>query len=87
MSFTLVVLSNNTCLDCGGKCCIGLFPLWDGKEIKLLSVKEWNKFRKSMKEHKCCYFKNGLCSIHERKPRLCREARIGDPFCIEAINR
>lgn len=57
------------CRQCGG-CCRALFP------VELVDSEDIERFGKEALEYKdggCEYLEGNKCSIHETKPKVCKE--------------
>ena len=35
--------------------------------------------------NQCPKLVNGLCSIHETKPKICKDGKIGSQWCLNAV--
>jgi Fe-S-cluster containining protein len=68
--------SDVDCSDCGGKCCSmnWLIELTSDESKRLKNTEEYNRFFIERKKDNSCVYqlKNGMCSIHERRPTVCR---------------
>jgi len=84
-----------TCDDCGLCCMAMTTPPFTPEELKQLepelkeqvithrrSVRAWGGGKKTP----CMWLDllTGKCKHYEDRPSLCRNAKIGDPFCLEA---
>ena len=81
----------NECLDCGGKCCTGLIVIIeDDEEIFNDDTLTQNQYGlRTMitnKNLKCVALKDGKCSIYDKRPKVCRDFKIGNECCIEFRN-
>jgi len=76
----------NECFQCGGKCCIGIIEVRPEDEVyndENLTV-EYNGCRimKPDSHGYCVALKEGLCSIHEKRPKICRDFAVSSPCCL-----
>jgi Fe-S-cluster containining protein len=76
MLCTLPVFCNVCCQDMN-------HPPWNDDELKILSVKDWQIYWKAINEIKPCPYLRKGCSIHHRKPKVCRDFKVGSEYCLK----
>lgn len=81
---------NNDCEKCGGKCCVGIIDVYSTDEIfsdkSLICEIEGMKYDGAMKTDNnlvCIAFKNGKCSIYDKRPQVCRDFKVGSKCCLD----
>ena len=80
----------NNCIECHGKCCIGgdidVYPIDEVYNDNALVTEVFGKiFDKAMiiKDGVCIALVNGLCSIYDKRPLVCRLFTVGSDCCIK----
>lgn len=78
------------CKSCKGKCCMGIIDVephdvvfndssltrnFRGKRIMILN-----------KRYRCIALEDGICSIHEKKPSICRNVPPYSSYCKAILN-
>ena len=78
------------CEICGGACCKS-FLIWKGvfktdvsAWLALHGKEEGNGVRFDLQ---CSALKDGLCSIYDHRPEMCKTAKVGNRMCLDAIDR
>ena len=79
---------NNICASCGGKCCQGIIEVYSQDEIYYDKTLVWEdpscQFDRMMQmvNMQCIALKKGKCSIHDKRPQVCREFEVGCQRCV-----
>lgn len=80
------------CAACKGACCYLLVPLIE-EDLSHVpeELREQNEagqwFMKRQKTGACVALKDGLCTIYENRPKVCRDFQVGSYHCESARNR
>lgn len=75
------------CQECKGKCCVGIIEVYSSDEIfydeTLVCEAEDEQFDRRMQlvGMRCIALKDGKCSIHEKRPLVCRDFDVGCRRC------
>jgi Fe-S-cluster containining protein len=82
---------NKECMNCGGKCCIDTsIEVYGVNDVPLeyLNVRNNAFYMKKKKDHKTCIAltEDGLCSIYDSRPSVCRDFTVGCTFCNNLRN-
>ena len=80
---------DSLCEDCGGKCCVGIIEVMPDDDVYeddflAIDVPEHNRFRvmKTDGTNRCiALMSDGLCSIYDKRPSVCRRFEIGGECC------
>jgi Fe-S-cluster containining protein len=79
---------NQDCKECGGKCCVGIIEVFpNDKAYHDLSLsKEFKgEFQDRVmitdKDNKCIALKDGMCTIYEDRPDICKRFEFGSECC------
>lgn len=81
---------NSACVYCKGACCKSL--TLDLSRFPADAIR-WAAFHGELEEDrvrfrcKCQMLKNGLCSIYDNRPTICKDFAVGSRGCIEAIKK
>jgi len=89
-----MLIMNNDCEKCGGRCCTGIIDVYSSDEIfydnTLTTHMEEIPYDKVMimdDNLKCIALKNGKCSIYEKRPLVCQEFKVGCSCCLNFQNK
>ena len=82
------------CFECRGACCESIIIDFgpslseEGKEYMNVRAEverlDGNKTGYRVR-NQCPKLVNGLCSIHETKPKICKDGAIGSQWCLNAV--
>ena len=79
---------DSPCFTCKGACCESIvvqFETATDESLEWLNLHEGVMAdKKSMRfECKCSMLKDGLCSIWNKRPQICRQYKIGSEACLK----
>ena len=81
---------NNTCQECGGKCCVGIIDVYSTDEIYYddtlvceMEGRDYDRAMQTDENQKCIALKGGRCSIYEKRPQVCRTFEVGNRCCVD----
>ena len=88
----------NQCKNCNGKCCVGdieVIPsdsIYSNDNLTVLILnKQYNerntdRFMRVNKDNQCICLIDGLCSIYDNRPDICKKFQYGSQCCIDFQN-
>lgn len=84
----LFIMMNKTCKKCGGKCCVGTIEVFLNDEIysdtSLTKECREDDYYRAMivdNQNKCIALKDGLCSIYDKRPSICKDFEFDSGCC------
>lgn len=80
---------DSRCIECKGKCCMGIIDVYSNDEIFYDDALVWGNpdtndhYDRVMRivNGYCIALKNGKCSIYKKRPTVCREFQVGSSCC------
>ncbi len=84
---------NNKCLECKGKCCVGIIEVYESDTIykdtdltRPYTGFVYDRVMITKKNSQCIALENGICSIYEKRPEICRKFKIDSECCLDFKN-
>ena len=86
----IIKSKQNPCKDCNGKCCVGDIEIIPSDSIYkndnlTISIpnKKHERFMRVSEDNQCICLIDGICSIYDNRPEICRKFTYGSKCCFD----